>query len=98
MKSLLISEADLSPGIVPKQRKHGFLHTDILWGAGILISFSSCSPKQNYFLKKHFIYLFSERVKGRKRGKHQCVVASWAPPTGDLARNPGMCPTWESNR
>ena len=29
--------------------------------------------------------------------KHQCVVASCAPPTGDLARNPGMCPDWESN-
>ena len=29
--------------------------------------------------------------------KHQCVVASHVPPTGDLARNPGMCPDWESN-
>ena len=32
------------------------------------------------------------------RGKHQCVVASRAPPTGDLACNPGTCPDWESNR
>ena len=24
--------------------------------------------------------------------KHQCVVASRVSPTGDLARNPGMCP------
>ena len=31
------------------------------------------------------------------RGKHQCVVASRVPPTGDLAFNPGMCPDWESN-
>ena len=30
------------------------------------------------------------------REKHQCVVASHMPPTGDLARNPGMCPDWES--
>ena len=29
---------------------------------------------------------------GRKRGKHQCVVASCIPPTGDLAQNPGVCP------
>ena len=29
---------------------------------------------------------------------HQCVVTSHAPPTGDLAHNPGMCPDWESNR
>ena len=25
------------------------------------------------------------------------MVASHAPPTGDLARNPGMCPDWKSN-
>ena len=31
------------------------------------------------------------------RGKHPCVVAFHTPPTGDLARNPGMCPDWESN-
>ena len=27
-----------------------------------------------------------------------CVVASCVPPTGDLARNPGMCPDWESTQ
>ena len=48
---------------------------------------------------KDFIHLFLERGKGgRKRGKHQCVVASHTPPTGDLACNPGMCPDWESNQ
>ena len=30
-------------------------------------------------------------------GKHHCVVAPCVPLTGDLARNPGMCPDWESN-
>ena len=30
--------------------------------------------------------------------KYQCVVASRASPTGDLAHNPGMCPDWESNQ
>ena len=29
--------------------------------------------------------------------KHQYVVASRAPPTGDLAHNPGMCPDWGLN-
>ena len=29
--------------------------------------------------------------------KHQCVVASGAPPAGHLAHNPGMCPDWELN-
>ena len=35
---------------------------------------------------------------GRKRMKHQCVVASCAPPTGDLVCNPSMCPDWELNQ
>ena len=48
---------------------------------------------------KDFIYLFLERGREREREeeKHQCVVASCAHPTGDLAHNPGMCPDWESN-
>ena len=37
------------------------------------------------FFKK---ILFSER----ERGKHLCVVAPPAPPTGDLAHNTGLCP------
>ena len=37
-------------------------------------------------------------MEGEREGeKHQCVVASRAPPTGDMACNPGMCPDWESN-
>ena len=43
---------------------------------------------------KDFIYLFLEG-KGKRGEKHQCVVASLMPPTGDLACNPGMCPDWE---
>ena len=47
---------------------------------------------------KDFIYLFLEKGKGgREEEKYQCVVAFCAPPTGDLAHNPGMCPDWESN-
>ena len=47
------------------------------------------------FLK---ICIFRERGReGEREGeKHQCVVASLTPPTGDLAHNPGMCPNWES--
>ena len=37
------------------------------------------------FFKKDFIYLFLERGKGREKEKHQCVVASRAPLTGDPA-------------
>ena len=44
--------------------------------------------------------MFKERGRmgGKEREKHQCVVASQALPTGDLARNPGMCPDWETNQ
>ena len=35
---------------------------------------------------------------GERQGeKHQCMVASHTPATGELADNPGMCPDWESN-
>ena len=38
-------------------------------------------------------------MEGEREGeKHQCVVASGAAPTGDLACNPGMCPDWKSNQ
>ena len=47
---------------------------------------------------KDFIYLFLEGSKGREKEKHQCVVASHAPPPGHLACNLDMCPHWESNR
>ena len=59
--------------------------------------YSVCKP----FLK-HFIYSLIFRERGREGErvgeKLQCVVASHAPPTGDLACNPGMCPDWELNR
>ena len=51
------------------------------------------------FTFKDFIYLFLERGREREREgeTHQCVAASHTPSTGDLARNPGMCPDWELN-
>ena len=46
-----------------------------------------------YFIfKKIFKIIFREREGEREGEKDQCVVASGAPPTGDLARNPRMCP------
>ena len=43
--------------------------------------------------------MFREQGReGEREGeKHQCVVTSHAPPTGDLACNPGLCPDWELN-
>ena len=51
-----------------------------------------------------FVFLrfyLSFRERGRQGGegeKHQCVVASLAPPTGHPACHPGMCPDWELNQ
>ena len=46
------------------------------------------------FLKERFYLFILERGReGEREGeKYQCVVACQAPPTRDLARNPGMCP------
>ena len=50
---------------------------------------------QFYFYLFFKILLFREREREGER--HQCVVASHTPPTGDLDLNPGMCPDWELN-
>ena len=54
-----------------------------------------------YYYYYYFIFkAFLERGREGERegGKHQCVVASRKPPTGDLTYNPGMCPGWELNQ
>ena len=52
------------------------------------------------FFKRFYLVIFREKGReGVREGeKHQCVVASHVAPTGYLARNPGMCPDWESNQ
>ena len=52
------------------------------------------------YIFKDFIYLFLERWgwEGESEGvKHQYVVASSIPHTGDMVCNPDMYPDWESN-
>ena len=53
-----------------------------------------------FIFLRFYLFIFRERGReGEREGEEQhCVVASHAPPTGDLAHNPGMCPDWESNR
>ena len=52
-------------------------------------------PLSFSFLKK-ILFIFREKGREGETGeKHQCVVASLTPPTGDLAGNPGMCPDLE---
>ena len=51
-----------------------------------------------WLFKKYFIYFYRGREGEREVEKHQCLVASCMPSTGDLAHNVGMCPDWESNQ
>ena len=54
---------------------------------------------QPFFFKKKILFSLSQGRRGgdREGEKHQCVVTSCTPPTGDLACNPGMWPDWELN-
>ena len=53
--------------------------------------------KAQIIFKGFYLFIYRERGREREREKHQCVVASHTPLTGDLARIPGMCPDWELN-
>ena len=63
-----------------------------MWHHVSLISsnYNSCLAFLSFcFLKILFIYFLERGREGEREGeKHQCVVASCLPPTGDLARNP----------
>ena len=66
---------------------------------GNLLSFRMGSNFLSFSLERFYLFIFRERGwEGEREGeKHQCVVVSQVPPTGDLAHNPGMCPDWELN-
>ena len=54
---------------------------------------------QKMGLVKKILFIFREAREGEREGeKHQSMVASHAPHTGDLACIPGMCPDWELNQ
>ena len=44
-----------------------------------------------------FFFVWGGEGREKEGEKHKYVVASHMPHTGDLARNPGLCPDWESN-
>ena len=52
------------------------------------------------YFKRFYLFIFRDRGREEEREgeKHQCVVASCAPPTEDLAHNPGMYPDRELNQ
>ena len=47
------------------------------------------------FVLKIFIFSFLERGEGREKEREKNINQL---PLADLARNPGMCPDWESNQ
>ena len=57
-----------------------------------------CNKYKIFIIFYSFIFRESGKEGERMGEKHQCVVASHAPPTGDLAHNPGTCPYWESHQ
>ena len=66
----------------------------------LLGALSLFAPHSFFSILLDFIYLFLERGREREREgeKHQRVLASHMPPTGDQTHNPGMCPDQESNQ
>ena len=55
-------------------------------------------PCECSFLKDFYLFLERGEEREKEGEKHQCVVASRVPPTGDLAHNQGRHPDWESNQ
>ena len=100
MLSLRGSVVDWRMFLPPPKKIHIFIpQTCVIlgWGRGELLQRGGSFQvwiNWGFFFFKDFIYLFLERGReGEREGeKHHCVVASHAPPTGDLACNPGMCP------
>ena len=81
-------------------------HPDLTWSVLFLSyrchsNWASQGPEGSVVYTDCALFLFIFRARGRegeREGeKHLCVVASGAPPIGDLAHNPGMCPDWDSN-
>ena len=64
-----------------------------IYNIGKVITGGNGTQHLTPLLKILFTYLFVGRGReGDREGeKHQCVVASHAPLTGDLAGNPGIC-------
>ena len=63
-------------------------------------SLSLLSEEIQFSFFSFSFFLFIERGRrGEREGeKHQCVVASHVPTTGDLACDPGMCSDWDLNQ
>ena len=95
-----VSDSMEAPTFLPQATsRHTHIHA--IWFSGSLIYLGTFNMENEYQFVKFFfkrLYLFIFRERGRGGEKHQCVFASYTPPTRDRACNPGMCPDWESNQ
>ena len=80
-----------------KQGRRSFLFLTYVKAIWKYLHLKNMNISTPWTLKILFIFRERGRQGEREREKHQCVVASRAPPTGDLAHNGGMCPDQESN-
>ena len=71
----------------PTRKIHRLRQHLLLLSCDILVGGGDAAKVKLFLLKKDYIYLFLEKGKeGERDGEtHQCVLASHAPPTGDLA-------------
>ena len=83
--------------------EHTFCHSDVSMEENIYFFIFKDVDRAStqfcfVFFSRIYFFILEREMEGEREGeKHQCVVASCAPPTGDLPRNSDMCPGWESN-
>ena len=86
----------VTPALLNARQSHLAFAPSICWKQ------EEGSKSQPFFFlfKKIFLFIYFQggRQGEREGEKHQCVVASLMPPTGDLARNSGMCADCVSNQ
>ena len=77
---------------------HIMIHEDLLKNLSVSLFIGLFFWFVYFYFFKILLRFREKGREGEREGeKHQCVVGSCTPPTGDLAHNPGVCPDWESN-
>ena len=73
--------------------------TSLLFEIKCFVNHHIANKQVDTFFRRFYVFIFREKGgEGEREGeKHQCVVNSRPPATGDLACNTSMCPDWELN-
>ena len=76
-----------------------YICTYSAWTSSLNSGFAYPASYSILYFKKRFLLIFRERGReGERKGeKHQRVVASHMPSTGDQVCKSGMCPDWQLN-